>query len=160
MTQIITLTVNPAIDVSTSAGRIAPFTKLRCAPARRNPGGGGINVTRVVSKLGRDAAAIYPAGGATGQLLRQLLERGGLQSLAIPTSEVTREDFTVFEERQNSSTVSSCPVFRSATRNGRNLILQLRGNANHIVVADRCPSRDDPLGECHEAGRTFSSLIP
>ena len=98
MTQIITLTVNPAIDVSTSAGRIAPFTKLRCAPARRDPGGGGINVTRVVSKLGGEAAAIYPAGGATGQLLRQLLEREGLQSLAIPTSEVTREDFTVFEE--------------------------------------------------------------
>ena len=70
MTQIITLTVNPAIDVSSSAGRIAPFTKLLRAPARRNPGGGGINVTRVVSKLGGEAAAIYPAGGATGQLLR------------------------------------------------------------------------------------------
>lgn len=83
MTQIITLTLNPAIDVSTSAGRIAPFTKLRCAPRARTRVKGGIDVTRVVSKLGGEAAAICPAGGATGQQLLQLLEREGLQSLAI-----------------------------------------------------------------------------
>ena len=90
--------MNPAIDVSTSVGKIAPFTKLRCAPARQDPGGGGINVARVVRRLGGDAAAIYTAGGATGQLLRRLMDREGVQSLAIPTSEETREDFTVFEE--------------------------------------------------------------
>ena len=90
MTQIITLTVNPAIDVSTSAGRIAPFAQLRCAPARQDPGGGGINVARVVRRLGGEAAAIYAAGGAAGQLLRRLMDREGVRSLAIPTSEVTR----------------------------------------------------------------------
>ncbi len=98
MTQIITLTVNPAIDVSTSVGRIAPFSKLRCAPARRDPGGGGINVARVVTRLGGEATAIYVAGGVTGQLLCRLMEGEGVRSLAIPAFEETREDFTVFEE--------------------------------------------------------------
>jgi 6-phosphofructokinase 2 len=101
LTQIITVTPNPAIDVSTSVGKIAPYTKLRCAPARQDPGGGGINVARVVKRLGGEAAAIYPAGGATGQLLRRLMDREEVRSLAIPASEETREDFTVFEETTN-----------------------------------------------------------
>ena len=51
-----------------------------------------------MKRLGGDVAAIYPAGGATGQLLRRLMDREGVRSLAIPASEETREDFTVFEE--------------------------------------------------------------
>lgn len=98
MTQIITVTPNPAIDVSTSVGKMAPFAKLRCAPPRHDPGGGGINVARVVKRLGGEVAAIYPAGGATGQRLCRLMEREAVQSLAIPAAEETREDFTVFEE--------------------------------------------------------------
>jgi 6-phosphofructokinase 2 len=60
MVAIATFTANPAIDVSTSVGKIAPIHKLRCAPARRDPGGGGINVARVVKRLGGDATALYP----------------------------------------------------------------------------------------------------
>ena len=97
-TQILTVTVNPAIDVSTSVGRIAPFTKLRCAAPRQDAGGGGINVARVVQRLGGDVAAIYPAGGTSGQLLRALMDREKVRSLAIPAAEETRQDFTVFEE--------------------------------------------------------------
>ena len=52
-----TVTVNPAIDVSTSVGTIAPFTKLRCAAPHKDPGGGGINVARVVHRLGGDVVA-------------------------------------------------------------------------------------------------------
>jgi 6-phosphofructokinase 2 len=98
LTQIMTITPNPAIDVSTSTGKMAPFTKLRCAAPRHDPGGGGINVARVITRLGGDVAALYPAGGATGKLLRRLMDREGVRSLAIPTSEETRQDFTVFED--------------------------------------------------------------
>ncbi len=98
MTQIITVTPNPAIDVSTAVSKIAPFSKLRCAPAQRDPGGGGINVARVIKRLGGDVRAIYPAGGSAGQLLRHLMDAEEVQSLAIQASEETREDFTVFEE--------------------------------------------------------------
>ena len=101
MTQIITVTLNPAIDVSTSVGKIAPFTKLRCAVARQQPGGGGINIARVVQRLGGDVSAIYPAGGASGQLLRALMDREGVRSFAIPASEETRQDFTIYEETTN-----------------------------------------------------------
>jgi 6-phosphofructokinase 2 len=98
LTQIMTVTPNPAIDVSTSIGKLLPFSKLRCAPVRRDPGGGGINVARVVNRLGGEAAAVFPAGGATGRLLAHLVEREGVRSFPVSTVEETREDFTVFEE--------------------------------------------------------------
>ena len=69
MELIVTLTPNPAIDISTSAGEIVPIRKLRCTAPRRDPGGGGINVARVVRRLGSAVSAIYPAGGVTGELL-------------------------------------------------------------------------------------------
>jgi 6-phosphofructokinase 2 len=48
--------------------------KLRCEGLRREPGGGGINVARVVHILGGAATAVYAAGGATGTALRELLD--------------------------------------------------------------------------------------
>jgi len=96
--QIVTLTINPAIDVSTSVTKMVPFTKMRCAQAHRDPGGGGINVARALTRLGLESTAIYPAGGATGRLLATLVEREGVRSIVIPTLNDTREDITIFDE--------------------------------------------------------------
>lgn len=97
MPKIVTFTPNPAIDISTSVDALAPFHKLRCTPAQRDPGGGGINVARAVKRLGGDVTAIYPAGGSTGHLLRRLVDREHIASLTIPVLEDTREDMTVIE---------------------------------------------------------------
>jgi 6-phosphofructokinase 2 len=97
-TQIVTLTINPAVDISTSVKKMMPFTKMRCAQAHRDPGGGGINVARVLKRLGAEATAIYPTGGATGQLLAALVEGEGVRSIVIPTLNDTREDITIFDE--------------------------------------------------------------
>lgn len=98
MADIVTLTINPSIDISTSINRVMPVRKLRCSAARRSAGGGGVNVARVVMRLGADVKAVYSTGGATGQLLRRLMDQEGISSLAILVSEEIREDFTVFEE--------------------------------------------------------------
>jgi len=98
MTRILTLTLNPTIDVSTSVERLVPVHKLRCGPARRDPGGGGINVARVIKRLGGDVAAVYPAGGLIGALLRKLTDAEGVASRTVPIAEETRENFTVVEQ--------------------------------------------------------------
>ncbi len=97
-TQIVTLTINPAVDISTSVKKMTPFTKMRCTQAHRDPGGGGINVARVLKRLGSEAPAIYPAGGATGRLLETLVEGEGVRSMVIPARNDTREDITIFDE--------------------------------------------------------------
>ena len=83
MTNIITLTINPAIDVSIAVERVAPVHKLRCTSARRDPGGGGINVARVLKRLGADVVALYPTGGVLGALLRQLVTDEEIPCLTI-----------------------------------------------------------------------------
>ena len=98
MTNIVAITLNPSIDISTSVDRLTPVRKLRCAEPRVYPGGGGVNVARVAVRFGADVELIYPTGGATGQLLRRLVDREGIPNLAIDLKEETREDFTVLEE--------------------------------------------------------------
>ena len=97
MAEIVTLTPNPAIDLSTSVDRIVPMRKLRCAPPRRDPGGGGVNVARVVKRFGGDVEAILPAGGFTGQLLRSLIDGEEIPNRIIAAEAETREDFSVSE---------------------------------------------------------------
>lgn len=94
---IVTLTINPAIDLFVSVDRVEPERKMRCTAPKRDPGGGGINVARVAHRLGSDVAAIYPTGGAIGKLLHRLVEREGIDSLVTPSHVETRENFTAYE---------------------------------------------------------------
>jgi 6-phosphofructokinase 2 len=95
---IVTLTINPAIDIFVNVERVAPTRKLRCSAPKRDPGGGGINVARAAHRLGADVAAIYPTGGAIGKLLQRLVEREGIDSVVTPSHVETRENFTAYEE--------------------------------------------------------------
>jgi len=98
MMAIATFTANPAIDLSTSVDKIMPIRKLRCAGARRDPGGGGINVARVVKRLGGDVTAFYPVGGPIGELLCRLVDREKVPSVTVDIAQDTREDLTVFDK--------------------------------------------------------------
>ncbi|HEY8003850.1 MAG TPA: 1-phosphofructokinase family hexose kinase [Phenylobacterium sp.] len=98
MSSIVTLTMNPAVDVSLAVDRLAPGAKLRCEGGERDPGGGGVNVARVIRRLGADAVAVYPAGGPTGAILQELVAREGVASVVTPIGGETREDFTVLEQ--------------------------------------------------------------
>jgi 6-phosphofructokinase 2 len=95
---IVTLTINPAIDIFVNVARVEPTRKLRCSAPKRDPGGGGINVARVAHRLGSGVVAIYPTGGAIGKLLHRLVEREGIDSLVTPSHVETRENFTAYEE--------------------------------------------------------------
>jgi 6-phosphofructokinase 2 len=98
MGSIITVTPNPAIDVFASVDKVFAMHKLRCTSARRDPGGGGINVARVVRRLGGEVTAVYPVGRTTGEALRRLMDQEDIRSVPITIAQDTREDFTVLEQ--------------------------------------------------------------
>lgn len=98
MAAIVTLTMNPALDIATVTDRVVPMHKLRCESPRYDPGGGGINVARAVHALGGDALGIFPAGGAAGEMIRYLLKQAGVAHDAIQIAGFTRESLAV-EER-------------------------------------------------------------
>jgi 6-phosphofructokinase 2 len=97
MPAIVTLTPNPAIDGASEAETVRPIHKVRTTNERYDPGGGGINVARVVQELGGEALAIYMAGGATGAVLDDLLDRRALPHRRVPIADHTRISHSVFE---------------------------------------------------------------
>ena len=97
LARIATLTMNPALDLSTATLRVTPEQKLRCQEPRYDPGGGGINVARAVTKLGGTAIAIYPAGGPNGSIIARLLAQEHVPQKTIPIREWTRESVTIQE---------------------------------------------------------------
>ena len=98
MPDIVTLTINPAIDIFVNVDRVEPTGKMRCSAPKRDPGGGGINVARVAHRLGGRVTAIFPTGGAIGKLLHRLVDREGIDSIVTPSHVETRENFTAYEE--------------------------------------------------------------
>lgn len=94
---IVTLTMNPALDVSSTIDHVVPDVKLRCGPSRFDPGGGGVNVSRAIRNLGGESVAVYPLGGPTGQAYRGFIERSGLIAHVVAIEGNTRESFTVDE---------------------------------------------------------------
>lgn len=99
MPHILTVTLNPAVDLFTEVHEVTAVHKLRCEAPQIHPGGGGINVARVLQRLGCDALALFPAGAATGQRLVQMLEAEQVPCHAVPIANETRESFTVHETR-------------------------------------------------------------
>jgi 6-phosphofructokinase 2 len=95
---IITLTMNPTIDLAFQSREIRPIRKTRAVKQRTDAGGGGINVARVLKELGVEAYAIYLAGGATGLVLNELVTKLGVPAKCIEIAGATRVSFTVFEE--------------------------------------------------------------
>ena len=95
--QILTVTINPALDISTSTEEVLENHKLRCTASRLDPGGGGVNVSRVVRRLGGRSLAVYTAGGPIGETYRRLVEAEHVPSLVVPIESNTRQSFTVDE---------------------------------------------------------------
>ena len=75
MNQIWTLTLNPAIDIEGEVGNLEPDVKLRSKTSLVQAGGGGVNVARVLRRLGMEATAVFPCGGPLGTYFRELLEK-------------------------------------------------------------------------------------
>lgn len=99
---IVTLTMNPAVDKSTTIDRLAAEKKLRCSPLVVEAGGGGINVSKALRKLGAEALAIFPNGGVNGQILENCLHDQGIKFQTVPTGCETRENMVVTETSTNA----------------------------------------------------------
>ncbi len=98
---IYTLTLNPAVDVSMTVDRLIPEHKLHCSQPRYDAGGGGINVSKAIHRLGGKSIALFTSGGSTGLRLQELVEQEGIEYHIIGIEALTRECFVVAETSTN-----------------------------------------------------------
>ncbi|MEO6671143.1 MAG: 1-phosphofructokinase family hexose kinase [Ferruginibacter sp.] len=101
MLPVISLTLNPCIDLSAHIPELKPDKKLHCHTLKKEPGGGGINISRVIQRFGGSTIAVYPAGGYTGDYFNKMLDHENVRSVRIHIKDFTRENIVVKEDCSN-----------------------------------------------------------
>jgi 6-phosphofructokinase 2 len=97
-TPVLTITLNPTIDVFGAADKVRPTHKVRLSKASYEPGGGGINVARVITTLGGAAEAVFLAGGEMGAFLGRLLREEGIAQRPVEIAGQTRVALMVHDD--------------------------------------------------------------
>ncbi|GAB3831226.1 1-phosphofructokinase family hexose kinase [Hymenobacter jeollabukensis] len=146
MKRIITLTLNPTVDKSTAVDKIVPDQKLHCAAPKYEPGGGGINVSRALQRLGSASAAVFPAGGPTGDRLQELLRAEGLEPHAVPAAGWTRENFIVVDSSAGQQYRFGMPGTPLTAEEQRQVLAALQNQPapDYLVVSGSLPPGVEP----------------
>jgi 6-phosphofructokinase 2 len=140
--RIVTLTLSPALDATTSVEVVRPTHKMRCAAPSHDPGGGGINVARVAVRLGGDVVAVAPLGGATGDQVAILLADEHVVLHRVPTSMPTRQSFTVDERvsgNQFRFVMPAPPLASAVIDQCIEALVAAAGGAGCVVVSGSVP---------------------
>lgn len=95
---ILTVTLNPALDLSARVPLMEAGPKLRLSDVVLEPGGGGVNVARLIAALGGDVTAWLAIGGAAGAQHLALLQAMGVASLPFETPGETRANWAVTDD--------------------------------------------------------------
>ena len=135
MTDFLTLTLNPALDLSTTTEHLEHTHKMRCGVMLRHPGGGGVNVARVLHRLGAKVKAWHLSGGVTGAHTCQLLAAEGVPMQALPIANTTRENLSVVETRSGNEYRFVLPGPAVLEPEWQDCLAQLKGQSPRWLVA-------------------------
>ncbi|MEW5530676.1 MULTISPECIES: 1-phosphofructokinase family hexose kinase [Streptomyces] len=141
---ILTLTMNPAIDLCWEVDRLEGIGKNRARVRSVAVGGGGINVARHVVRLGGRATAFHTAGGEVGLRLNRLLDEEGIDHVAVDIDDETREALVLFETQSHRSFHIVPPGPRLHRREGERCLDVLErfvaGSPSYVVASGSLPA--------------------
>src|SRR3989338_3080508 len=104
-----TVTINPSIDQHILIGKLIKDDAIRAREIRRDPGGKGINVSRVVKELWGETVAVSVSGGCAGYMLRSLMADHGIPFETIEVPEETRINVILTDRSDRTQTRISAP---------------------------------------------------
>jgi sugar/nucleoside kinase (ribokinase family) len=106
---IATVTMNPSIDQHILIDRLVKDDAIRARDIRRDPGGKGINVSRVLTELGAETLAFGLTGGGAGYMVKSLLHERGIAFVSVDVLEETRINFIFTDRSDRTQTRISSP---------------------------------------------------
>ena len=145
--KILTITLNPTVDKSSTVDKIKPEKKLRCTAPKYEPGGGGINVSRGLERLGIKSTALFFSGGRTGELLEKLLDEENIFVNTIQTSAETRENFIVVDKSHNDQYrfgMPGDPVTDSEIKDLIRIVNSLSPFPEIVIISGSLPDGIEP----------------
>jgi 6-phosphofructokinase 2 len=157
---ILCVSPKPALDISTEVGEVAPQRKLRCTAFRRDPGGGGINVARVVHRLGGDATVVWSRSDDFGAVLQRLIEQEGIRHMPVASGGGNALAVAVREESTGDEYRFTLPADPVADGAAGDLLDAAGGKSPDLVVGSG--GLPEGVGEDFYArlGERFPAEIP
>lgn len=146
MSLIITVTFNPALDKSCSVEKLVPEQKLECTGVKSEPGGGGINVSRGLRRLGTSSQAVFPIGGEAGQTLLESLRLEGIQCKPVMVKNSTRENLIVLESSSGKEFRFGMPgpkLYLNEEKDILTVVKRLSKGSGYIVASGSVPPGSD-----------------
>lgn len=142
MPAVLTFTPNPCIDKIVSVPALTPDRKLHCTINMHQPGGGGINVARVLTRLGLPVTALFPSGGSSGHMLQELLKEEGVAAESIPVALNTRENIILTETSTGRQYRLGMPGDSFSAAEWGHCLDKIRGakEIQYLVVSGSFPS--------------------
>ena len=153
---IYTVTLNPALDKTVEIPHFALDAVNRIASVRTDPGGKGINVSKVIAKLGGRSRAVGVVAGGAGRVLAAQLEALGLDTLLADSGEgETRTNLKVIDPAGHTNTDINEPGPAVAAQVLESLLERLTGSvrAGDIVVL----AGSLPVGAPQDTYRTWTA---
>ncbi|HPX60263.1 MAG TPA: 1-phosphofructokinase family hexose kinase [Deltaproteobacteria bacterium] len=164
MKKIVTITMNPSVDKSAHVAQVIGDRKLYCHSPRFEPGGGGVNVSRAIRKLGGDSLAMFPLGGPAGEHLKLMLQGEGLVFETIPSAGWTRENLVIQEENSGSQFrfgMPGAPMEVAEWQACLDRLASLENRPDYIVASGSLPPGvpDDFYARVAEIGRRLDARV-
>jgi len=131
---IVTITLSPCIDKSTTVDKFIPEKKLKCSYPILEAGGGGINVSRALKNFDTHSTCIYISGGYTGKILNSLVHHERIDAVPIPSNLFTRENFIVFENQTHLQFRFGMPVNAVSDGEWKQVMANLKKGPSKFIV--------------------------
>lgn len=158
---ICTVTLNPALDKTVEIPNLTIDGVNRITTMRTDPGGKGINVSKVIDKLGGRSVAMGILGGNTGNAIRSALEAMGLETDFRFVEGETRTNLKVIDPVNHTNTDINEPGVTLSEALLEDFLAQAAGRltAGDIVVLSGSLPKGAPrntyftwVKTCREAG--------
>ncbi|MCI1857063.1 MAG: 1-phosphofructokinase [Sporolactobacillus sp.] len=107
---ILTLTLNPAIDMNYQLDRLNINTVNRCDHVIKTAGGKGLNVTRVLKCAGANVCATGFLGGKTGEFIKQQLDMVSIHHRFVPIKGNTWHCLAIMHEGNQTEVLEGGPT--------------------------------------------------
>lgn len=112
---ILTITMNPSIDIAYQLDHFSLDTVNRVSETHKTPGGKGLNVTRVLSQIGDDVLASGLLGGKHGEYLEKCLDELSIRHSFMKIADETRNCIAILHEGKQTEILEKGPVISDET---------------------------------------------
>ncbi|MET3574401.1 1-phosphofructokinase [Bhargavaea ullalensis] len=154
---IYTCTLTPSLDYTVYLPEFTAGKLNRSEEVYYYPGGKGINVSRVLKRLGTDNVAMAVAGGFTGDYIGQFLRGEGIRTDFIPTADTTRINVKIKSAEETELNGPGPELAEEARQQLLGRVRRMK-SGDWLVLAGRIPGSDgaafavELAGACQSRG--------